>query len=994
MRADRVGYGIGTSAPQAVGASNVTGVNVQPGTATLSVRVRNAAGTLTQGVNVTAGSQRADTGADGIARFPGLPAGSYAVSAAGVSEVASGLTANLAAGGTTFDVQTAAPVTLNGTVRDANGQPVPGAHVLATNATGATSMVLTGADGRYSFTRLKAGAYEVSYADGKRRATTRSLVIPATLDVTLATVATPLSVTTDGAARGLLEIKRASLYAPVLMGSADGLTGRLGLGGLEGSQEYRLTLVADGRPQVTTTFTTDPTGAPTGLPATIALGALNALPADVWAEAPAAKKSAKSATAAPDLPPMYQDFADTIFKAFDRAGGQLNGPKKIDFDTAAFRLAWVFFAEDSCDPDLEADLKAAENASNAIEKAFRDWQIVADQGEEDRAADMANLTAAAVQFAGQVTLVLSGIGALEAAAASVPAASLTAIERSLLDGAGNLAQSLSTAINDLRSGKGLVGGWSQWVDHVTGFLGGMMTLAAEDPGAAGVAGWKAGMGIGSSALGFLDTIKSAMWDMQNLRDAVDDNVAMTLADYLIAQQKYLDAIMKYKAALDRLNHYQAPEGEECPDPPPPVPTITIDLTDDNPGIEGLLPDDPNDIVGPAGAGTGHWLREGDPLEYTIHFENKATATLPARKVVITHVLDADADLSMFELGSAGFNQHLVTAPAKRQSWRTTIDDTEDSGTVVEVDARLNASTRTATWTFSALDEATGDEPADPLKGFLPAAINPPDGGGFATYRVKSLSGARTVDAKATHRLRRQRVDRHQRLLELVRRGAAVELRQRAAGDDDVTVVRRELERHGRRIGRGVLRRVRVGRRRRVRALADRHHRDVRDLPGRRRPPLRVLQRGHRRGGLRRGLVGRRTGPDDRGGAPGHRTAAPGSASGPAAHRCAVQADVDGRAQGHGQVRGADQERRHEGGPVQAQAGQALRLRDQGHGGQEERDQARSQGHVPDRFNRRGQDAHAQADDSREEEGLVQAVRHVGRGREGAVDGDGAIPAVM
>ncbi len=45
------------------------------------------------------------------------------------------------------------------------------------------------------------------------------------------------------------------------------------------------------------------------------------------------------------------------------------------------------------------------------------------------------------------------------------------------------------------------------------------------------------------------------------------------------------------------------------------------------------------------------------------------------------------------------------------------------------------------------------------------------------------------------------------------------------------------------------------------------------------------------------------------------------------------------------------------------------------------------------FSRRGQDAHAQADDSREEEGLVQADRHVGRGREGAVDGDSAIPAV-
>ncbi len=170
MRADRVGYGIGTSAPQAVGASNVTGVNVQPGTATLSVRVRNAAGTLTQGVNVTAGSQRADTGADGIARFPGLPGGQLRGVRRRRQRGRERADRDLAAGGTTFDVQTAAPATLNGTVRDANGQPVRRRARARHRRHGRDQLVLTGADGRYSFTRLKAGAYEVSYADGKRRA--------------------------------------------------------------------------------------------------------------------------------------------------------------------------------------------------------------------------------------------------------------------------------------------------------------------------------------------------------------------------------------------------------------------------------------------------------------------------------------------------------------------------------------------------------------------------------------------------------------------------------------------------------------------------------------------------------------------------------------------------------------------------------------------------------------------------------------------------------
>ncbi len=41
---------------------------------------------------------------------------------------------------------------------------------------------------------------------------------------------------------------------------------------------------------------------------------------------------------------------------------------------------------------------------------------------------------------------------------------------------------------------------------------------------------------------------------------------MTLADYLKAQQNYLDALLKYKAALDRLKHYQAPRRRGVPGP--------------------------------------------------------------------------------------------------------------------------------------------------------------------------------------------------------------------------------------------------------------------------------------------------------------------------------------------------------------------------------------------------------------------------------------------
>ncbi len=195
----------------------------------------------------------------------------------------------------------------------------------------------------------------------------------------------------------------------------------------------------------------------------------------------------------------------------------------------------------------------------------------------------------------------------------------------------------------------------------------------------------------------------------------------------------------------------------------------------------------------------------------------------------------------------------MTAPAKRQSWRTTIDDTEDSGTVVEVDARLNASTRTATWTFTALDEPTGDEPADPLQG-LPAGRDQPAG----RRRLRDLP-REVAERRADGRRPGDRIvfdanapidtNVYSNAFDVAPPSSSVAA---LPATTTSTVVPGELERHRRRLGRGVLRRVRLGRRRRVHALADRHHRDVRDLPRRRRPPLRVLQRRHRRRGLRRG----------------------------------------------------------------------------------------------------------------------------------------------
>ena len=153
------------------------------------------------------------------------------------------------------------------------------------------------------------------------------------------------------------------------------------------------------------------------------------------------------------------------------------------------------------------------------------------------------------------------------------------------------------------------------------------------------------------------------------------------------------------------------------------------------------PDDPNDIAGPAGAGPGHYLAEDATLDYTINFENKATASLPARTVTITHVLDDDADLSTFQLGSMGYGDHLVTAPAgARAGRRRSRPPTTPSSRSTPAWRR----DRTATWTFTRSTPRPATSPPTPLAGFLAGRC----AGGYATYSVKPLPASGRVNAQA------------------------------------------------------------------------------------------------------------------------------------------------------------------------------------------------------------------------------------------------------
>jgi hypothetical protein len=177
-------------------------------------------------------------------------------------------------------------------------------------------------------------------------------------------------------------------------------------------------------------------------------------------------------------------------------------------------------------------------------------------------------------------------------------------------------------------------------------------------------------------------------------------------------------------------------------------TITAGLpspAEDDPGGETPEDDgqtdsvgsyDPNDKVGPRGAGPQAAVRLDDTLPFVIHFENDPDeATAPAQDVTVTDRLDPRLDWSTFELGNTGFGDRAIAVPAGRQAFATSVH-LADQGVVLAVEAVFDPVAGTVTWTFHSQDPLTGAPPADPFAGFLPPNRDPPEGEGWVSYTVR------------------------------------------------------------------------------------------------------------------------------------------------------------------------------------------------------------------------------------------------------------------
>lgn len=164
-------------------------------------------------------------------------------------------------------------------------------------------------------------------------------------------------------------------------------------------------------------------------------------------------------------------------------------------------------------------------------------------------------------------------------------------------------------------------------------------------------------------------------------------------------------------------------------------------------IETIASFDPNDKVGSTGAGISHYISGDEPLRYSIFFENLETATAAAQEVLITDQLDADVmDFSTFSLGPIAFGDHTITPPSGVKDFTTDVDLRPENNLLVRIKAGLNQTTGLIAWRFSSIDPVTGLLPEDPVAGFLPPNITPPEGDGSVLFTINPKEGLLTGTA--------------------------------------------------------------------------------------------------------------------------------------------------------------------------------------------------------------------------------------------------------
>jgi uncharacterized delta-60 repeat protein len=181
---------------------------------------------------------------------------------------------------------------------------------------------------------------------------------------------------------------------------------------------------------------------------------------------------------------------------------------------------------------------------------------------------------------------------------------------------------------------------------------------------------------------------------------------------------------------------------DCPQPSPtpePTPSASDGISDSGEFTEIHVdtPIDPNEKLSPDGYGEPKFVSVQKEIPYTINFENLPTATAYAQRIRITDHLDPNLDPRTLRLREIGFKQYRFHVPDNRAFFQQRVQLGPDLGNVLaDISAGVDLSTGTVTWTLTAIDPATGEQPNGASLGLLPPNNDSNDGQGFVTFTIK------------------------------------------------------------------------------------------------------------------------------------------------------------------------------------------------------------------------------------------------------------------
>jgi len=160
--------------------------------------------------------------------------------------------------------------------------------------------------------------------------------------------------------------------------------------------------------------------------------------------------------------------------------------------------------------------------------------------------------------------------------------------------------------------------------------------------------------------------------------------------------------------------------------------------------------DPNEMAGPLGVGEQRYVKPGEPMTYTIYFENKADAAIAAQEVFVDNVLSEYLDWSTFEMKTVSVGGQILDGldgwraediAAAGGSAATEIDQTNGLYKT-RVEVQYDATEGIASWYIRVVDaakRAANDGecwPDDPDAGVLQPNVVSPEGEGYIVYSVK------------------------------------------------------------------------------------------------------------------------------------------------------------------------------------------------------------------------------------------------------------------